>query len=516
MLDGVIDQYLATVTEREFDAPLLALLQANGFTDVHQLHGAFEFGKDFIAKRREDGELRQYALQSKAGDINLAEWRTIRYQVDEIRSDGLAHPHFDRNLPRAAVLVTTGRLVGGAALQAQDYNTRVQGLGEPGFELWDRDTLRPMLAATPACGLAAGSPGDLLELLGQIDQQKINYQAVEQYTRRWTTRPLQQVAIESAVVANRLRDNRRTDLAATVALAALRAAVCQPTAPQSAELAGSAKLLHAAYATRLLDRYGDAASNPMDLLKEIAPGFIHLTYPVICLRLAEIWGLLGISPDVDAATAARARQTVRTLLTHQPGAAHPVSDNWAASMIPAVLSLRVEDPATVETYLRAATGWVADAYDTGLGLAPVGASPTEEATHFLGPELEHIEIATPSTSYAATVLLDLAAAANLPETYLFILNELLAAGAKPTLTLADETRAQWGVARDGLALIPVVRYTESWTGSIGQADHHLADDTPGIAAWDAIALSTLPRNRHPWWALQRLMTQGGAARHQSS
>ncbi|MGC5318732.1 hypothetical protein ACPXB5_08325 [Micromonospora arida] len=121
---------------------------------------------------------------------------------------------------------------------------------------------------------------------------------------------------------------------------------------------------------------------------------------------------------------------------------------------------------------------VADAYDIGLGLAPVGASPTEEATHFLGPELEHIEIATPSTSYAATVLLDLAVAANLPETYLFILNELLAAGAKPTLTVADETRAQWGVARDGLALIPVVRYTESWTGSIGQADHHLADDTP--------------------------------------
>lgn len=119
MLDGVVDQYLATVSEREFDASLIALLQANGFTDIHQLHGAFEFGKDFIANRRDNEELRQYALQSKAGDINLADWRTIRYQVDEIRTDGLAHPHFDRNLPRAAVLVTTGRLVGGAALQAR-------------------------------------------------------------------------------------------------------------------------------------------------------------------------------------------------------------------------------------------------------------------------------------------------------------------------------------------------------------------------------------------------------------
>jgi hypothetical protein len=451
--------------------------------------------------------LRQYALQSKAGDIKLADWRTIRYQVDEIRTDGLAHPHFDRNLPRAAVLVTTGRLVGAAAVQAQDYNTRVQGLGEPGFDLWDRDVLRPMLAATPACGLAAGSPGDLLALLGQIDQHKTDYLTVERYTRRWTRTPLQQVAIESAVVANRLRHHRRSDLAATVALAALRAAVCQPTDPQSAELSRSARLLHAAYATRLLDRYEDTVGNPMDLMKEIAPGFIHLTYPVFCLRLAEIWGLLGISPDVDATTTARARRAISALLKHQPGAAHPISDNWAASMVPAVLSLHAEEPTAVDTYLRAATGWVADAYDTGLGLAPVGAGPTEEAAHILGPELEHVEIAKATTSYAATVLLDLAAAAELPETYEFVLNELLAAGAKPTLTVADEARALWGAARDGLTLIPVVRYSDSFTSSGDQAAHHsVGSNNPRIMAWDAIALSTLPRNRHPWWAIRQLMT----------
>ncbi|MBO4208998.1 hypothetical protein [Micromonospora echinofusca] len=391
-------------------------------------------------------------------------------------------------------------------MQAQDYNARVRRLGEPGFDLWDRDVLRPMLAATPACGLAAGSPGDLLALLGQIDQQKTDYQIVERYTRRWTGRPLRQVAIESAVVANRLRDSRRTDLAATVALAALRAAVCQPAEPGSAELARSVRLLHAAYATRLLDRYEDAASSSMDLVREIAPSFIHLTYPVFCLRLAEVWGLLGIAPDVDDVTAGRARRATTTLLKHQPGAAHPISDNWAASMIPAVLSLHAEDPSALDNYLRAVTRWVADAYDTGLGLAPVGASPTEEATHFLGPELEHIEIATSATSYAAAVLLDLAVAANLPETYEFILNELLAAGAKPTFTVADETRAQWGAARDGLTLIPVVRYSESWTGSGRQAEHHVGDDTSGIAAWDAVALSTLPRSRHPWWALRQLMT----------
>jgi hypothetical protein len=136
-------------------------------------------------------------------------------------TDGLAHPHFDSALPRAAVLVTTGRLVGGAACR-QQYNDRVQRNGEPGFDVWDRDVLRPMLAAEPACGLAAGSPGDLLALLGQIDQRKVTLASVETYTRRWASTSLQRVAIESAVLANRLRGHQRSDLAATAALAALR------------------------------------------------------------------------------------------------------------------------------------------------------------------------------------------------------------------------------------------------------------------------------------------------------
>ena len=92
MLDGVVDQYLTTVTEREFDAPLLALLRTAGFTNIHQLHGAFEFGKDFIAKRRDDGRVRQYTLQSKAGDLNLSAWRSVRSQIDEARLDEVFRP----------------------------------------------------------------------------------------------------------------------------------------------------------------------------------------------------------------------------------------------------------------------------------------------------------------------------------------------------------------------------------------------------------------------------------------
>ncbi len=58
MLDDVIGNYIDSLTEREFDAPFEALLRLHGFNDIHFLHGCFEFGKDFIAKRAEDGVAR--------------------------------------------------------------------------------------------------------------------------------------------------------------------------------------------------------------------------------------------------------------------------------------------------------------------------------------------------------------------------------------------------------------------------------------------------------------------------
>src|ERR1700728_3733720 len=106
MLDAVIDGYLQGVTERDFDMPLMALLASQEFYDIHKLHGSFEFGKDFIAKRSDAGVARQYAIQSKKGDINQGLWRQVRSQIDEARYNTIAHPSYDSTLPRIAILVT--------------------------------------------------------------------------------------------------------------------------------------------------------------------------------------------------------------------------------------------------------------------------------------------------------------------------------------------------------------------------------------------------------------------------
>jgi hypothetical protein len=102
MLAVAIGNYIDSLTEREFDAPFIALLRLHGFTDIHFLHGSFEFGKDFIAKRKENGVDYQYGFQTKAGNLGLSEWKDCRGQIDMLRTNSLAHPNFDRAMSRKA------------------------------------------------------------------------------------------------------------------------------------------------------------------------------------------------------------------------------------------------------------------------------------------------------------------------------------------------------------------------------------------------------------------------------
>jgi hypothetical protein len=151
LLTDAIGSYLDSLTEREFDAPFMALLRLRGFTDIHFLHGPFEFGKDFIAKRVEEGQECQYTFQTKAGNINLSDWSGCRVQIDMLRTNSAAHPNFDKGLSRRARLVTTGRLVGGAPISGQEYREHLKTLGEADFEVWDRDSLVDQLAIDPVC-----------------------------------------------------------------------------------------------------------------------------------------------------------------------------------------------------------------------------------------------------------------------------------------------------------------------------------------------------------------------------
>lgn len=124
MLRNVLEDYLGSIKdEREFDYPLSSLLQAMGFYDIHLTHGKTEFGKDFIAKKVDDGVVHQYSIQSKRGDIKQAEFRSeIMGQLMEASLLGIVHPQFDRSLPRKVIFATTGRLRDNAGPAFQDMN----------------------------------------------------------------------------------------------------------------------------------------------------------------------------------------------------------------------------------------------------------------------------------------------------------------------------------------------------------------------------------------------------------
>ena len=127
MLRNVLEDYLSSIREREFDYPLSALLQAMGFYDIHFTHGGVEFGKDFIAKKVDDGTEYQYAIQSKKGNINQGLWRDeIKGQLEEAIEIDLSHPQFNTSLPRKVILVTTGRLSGNARLATQEFKKKFE------------------------------------------------------------------------------------------------------------------------------------------------------------------------------------------------------------------------------------------------------------------------------------------------------------------------------------------------------------------------------------------------------
>ncbi|MGE3798952.1 MAG: hypothetical protein AB7G88_14065, partial [Thermomicrobiales bacterium] len=117
MLRNVLDDWLGKISERELDVPLLLLLSAMGFYDVHLVHGPVEFGRDFIGKKRLGEELLQFSFQSKKGNLSQQDLRNEVFgQLREAVEVPTVHPNFDRIVPHQVVLVTTGDIIGNARL----------------------------------------------------------------------------------------------------------------------------------------------------------------------------------------------------------------------------------------------------------------------------------------------------------------------------------------------------------------------------------------------------------------
>jgi len=507
VLRNVVQTFLETLTERELDAPLLAILSARGFTDIHFLHGPFEFGKDVIAKKVDpDGVQRQYAIQSKGGDLGAAEWRAVRPQLEECGYNDIAHPGFDAMLPRAVVLVTTGRLKGSASSDAQQFGLRQKSLGIDVFEVWDRDRLAGWMKDDPSVGLAgAAMAGGLLDLVLAIQRRTVSEPALERHTRTWATADdgamARTACLETAVLCAALREAHRLDLAALLALHLLRAAWRPPGQVPDDKVVTVALALFETYVVELLHQAEPLLDDPHDLVRPAVDLMAIVTYPAMVCRLIELFALVALS-TTDSATSARAADAVELLCRSHPGARRPPSDHFAVSLIPAAVVLRRVDPAGAREYLRAVARWVIDRHDiklAGLGLGSLDEDGEDAAARLLGGTLTFKGPERRHSSYLATVVLDLLVAFGEHELYSALLDNISALRVVPTIVAADEARARW--RRGGPGTVPHPRVDYAPVGGAAPAHYARVSGADPVAA---MLLSATARNRHEYAAIAQL------------
>jgi hypothetical protein len=500
LLDDAVAAFLDGITiERTFDEPFIALLRAERYTDVRLIHGQFEMGKDIIAQR--DGQ--QWVFQTKAGSVGLPAFREIRNQLYDARMSDIAAPGFDKQAPRRAVLVLTGRLTGGAPAAAQEYSDKAAERGEPEVEFWDKDTLVGKFSGNADAVLRTSVDGQLLSLLGAVDDGSAEMDAIETFSRRWLSWEPSHIAgvgiVEASIVCERLRAAERLDLASHLALCAVRAGwVTADGTPVAAEAGRRlfntySRLLWAECDERLLREKGIVGYS----------GFsAWVTYQVRCLRVAEIVSLLALnSIEDDPALADEISEWIVKFVEAQPGLSRPLGDRYAVSVIPVVLLLARSYPDTATAVLRATAGWVCNRYErANLGLGDVEATPAEELTRILGAPFQHVTLPRRQTSQAAGVLLDLAALLEADGVYADVRNDVLAVGLYPSVLIPGEG-TDW-LSRTGLKnrwdFNPA--YVDELTQGTLVAPHlEFSDEAPPIPRerwWDGLAVSAAVRDRH--------------------
>ena len=521
MLDAAVDSWLEHLeNERAFDEPLRALLRATGFYDIRLVHGPTELGRDFIAKREDPEGVRQYAIQGKLGDLNLTGFRDVRNQLEDIRTIDYPDADFDNSLPRVAVLVTTGEIKGPARTDASGYQTNVARETGRSVEYWERGRLIDDVVASPGSVLAGRDASPLLRILGMVDGDEIDERELTRFSRRWIPGEGQMMppaaVIEAALIAESLVRQERLDLACAISLALLRAALVGAhghddtdetwASPEQATglfiVYADQLWAHCQADERLLDRIA--------LANQGGAG-VFATYPVRCLKIIELLGLLGLHRRAHGGHTGKIENYLEDFLTRHPGAAHPISDRYAVSLIPPACLLGRARLTVLEPWLRATAVWVLDHYETGMGLGNVEASPAAEVSYLLSA-FEHIDPPPHRTSYLATVILDLICALELDTTYPDAVGDF-AVFAPPELLHIPATRAQYLEDGDEIRQEAGIAYNDGWAPKDGwkNAPHHNHVEPSWLEtngrAWEKLAVSSVTRDRHDVGIIRRTVLQ---------
>jgi len=426
LIRNVVDDYLHSVTERDFYYLLQFLLESNGYDDIHFTHGNVEMGKDFICKKH--GE--QFVLVVKAKDVNQETFRReVRPQILQAITERGGHPNLNSTSYRV-MFVTTGRINSPAQTSFTEFNRYLRTkLNEKPVKIWDFDTLvkkiylehleNDILRNKSALELSR-----LYALIARIQRDEdLDWFEIEEYSRLWVIanadhQHLSVPIVESSLLLRLLMDHKKR-YGALVLLVGLLRAICSTSG-------------FFAYRHLVLDAIREHLDTLSDeevtFAKEIGlhkgfvgDEFIFFAYPRRCLSAIEVTAVSYLLFGEDSRLSALCE-----LLACEPGCSKPLSENYMVTVWLTGLALhkgrRVE---LLKKYLVNLTVWLCDRYDQ-VGLARLGATRQQEVEQLLSEYLSGFDFAKNVSSPMASVILFLASYLQDRDLYADVANDLRA------------------------------------------------------------------------------------------
>jgi hypothetical protein len=447
MLRNVLEDYLSSVKEREFYYPLTALLHAMGYYDIHITDGGSEIGKDFIAKRVEDGTTYQYVIQAKKGDINQAEYRKIQQQLLEaLILKNLAHPQLDLNLDQRTILVTTGELKDNAIIEFREFNsTLVNKYKTEEVEFWGKNTLIEFSEKYGLTGVhrttASGLRGFAQFYLtySKAMQGNLSDREIEEFSRLWLDESLDykkrilRASIEADIIATKLIEGGHLYEAITTYLSLARVIMQvmyeneDPDVVEILEEIINDKILVFCrqFFNELKAGWEEEEKSLLRLLfnNSYMP---MLHYLVWCARVLETASLYFFLTDKQ-----EERDEIIAFISEfiekEEGCGHIPGDRYATSLVWATLALAGVGKADKATDLiKRSVVWLGDRVEKGHGIARYDADEKEETYTLLGYPFDFVKVDKNRSSYLATIASDLAAFLGDKGFYSDVVNDLAA------------------------------------------------------------------------------------------
>lgn len=514
MLRNVLEDYLSSVNERDFDYPLTSLLHAMGFYDIHLTHGKTEFGKDFIAKKAKGEVVYQYSIQSKKGDVKQGEFRnTILGQLMEASLLDIVHPQFDNGLPRRVIFVTTGRLVGNAALSFQAMNTALKSnYHKSEVEFWGQERIIELFETYGLTGIHQNTArglngyGQFYLTYSRAIEGDLPDREIEVYSRVWldetldTKKRILRAAIEADILSSQLLRVDRTYEALIVNLSVARTILETTYQPDNQFICELYRELVATKILPLARVFIDQIRTDWDLSERrwdrvcFSSGSLPMiTYLVWCSRVVEIAALRYFLSD-DQEEKHETGLFLSDFISAENGCGHIAGDRYAVSAVWAALALFDHGQSEVAKKLVAkGVVWVCDRFEFGFGIANYEADEYQETAILIGYPFEGVSVARNRSSFYATALVDLAAFSGDTDLYADAVNDIEACEIVYSYWQFPDSKAIFIVDSEECVTYPNIPHVDA-LGQVGSFEYaeHIRHEPVSFAIMERVGTTAIP------------------------